>query len=90
MKWVMDIWVDFFVAVVDSGLPSGSVVKNLPASAGATGDTGSIPGLGRSPGRENGNPLQYSCQGNPMGREAWGTLVYGVAKSCTRLSMYTL
>ena len=40
------------------GLPDGSVVKNLPANAG---DTGSIPGQGRSPGEENDNPLQYSC-----------------------------
>ena len=47
--------------------PSGSVVKNLPASAG---DMGSNPGLGRSPGEENGNPLQYSCLENPIGRGA--------------------
>ena len=87
MKWMMDIWVVFFVAVVNSGLSSCSVVKNLP---GATGDTGSIPGLGRSPGGENGNPLQYSCQDNPMDREAWQALVYGVAKSWTRLSTHIL
>jgi len=43
------------------------MVKNLPASAG---DTGSIPGLGRSPGGENGNPVQYSCLENSMDREA--------------------
>ena len=42
--------------------PGASVVKNPPANAGDTGDTDSIPGLGRSPGRRNGNPLQYSCQ----------------------------
>ena len=47
--------------------PGGSVVKNLPANAG---DTGSIPGSGRSPGEENGNPLQYSYLGNPMDRAA--------------------
>ena len=41
--------------------PSGSVVKNLPANAGDTGDAGSIPGSGRSPGGESGNPLQDSC-----------------------------
>ena len=45
-------------------------VKNLPASAGDTQDLCSIPELGRSPGGENGNPLQYSCLGNPMDREA--------------------
>ena len=52
-----------FSPIKDRGFPGGSVVKNLPASAG---DTGSIPGLGRSPGGENGNPLLYSCQENPM------------------------
>ena len=49
----------------------GSVIKNPPANAGATGDVGSIPGLERSPGVGNGNPLQYSCLGNPMHRRAW-------------------
>ena len=52
-------------------LPDVSVVKNLPASAGDTADMGSIPGLGRSPGGGNGNPLQYSCLENPMDRGAW-------------------
>ena len=55
----------------------GSVVKNLLAIAG---DAGSIPGLGRSPGERNGNPLQYSCLGNPMDRGAWWATVRGVAK----------
>ena len=50
------------------GFRGGSVVKNLPANAG---DIGSIPGLQRSPGEGNGNPLQCSRLGNPMGREAW-------------------
>ena len=59
------------------------MVKNLPAKAG---DTGSIPDPGRSPGEGNGNPLQYSCLGNPMDREAWWATVQGVAKSQTRLS----
>ena len=55
-----------FEASLDThrGFPDGSVVKNLPANAGATGDSGSIPGSGRSPGDGNGNPLQYSCLGN--------------------------
>ena len=48
--------------------PGGSVVKNPPASAG---DDGSIPGSGRSLGEGNGNPLQYSCLGNPVDRGAW-------------------
>ena len=47
------------------------VVKNPPANAGDVRDAGSIPGSGRSPGKENGNPLQYSCLENPMDGEAW-------------------
>ena len=53
------------------------MVKNAPAN---TGDMGSIPGLGKSPGEGNGNPLQYSCLGNPMDRGAWWAIVHGVAK----------
>ena len=56
------------------GFPGGSVVKNPPANAG---DTDLIPGLGRSPGEENSNPLQYSCLGNPMDRGAWTVTVHG-------------
>ena len=48
------------------GFPGGSVVKNPPANAGVIGDVSSIPWLGRSPGEENGNPLQYSCLDNSM------------------------
>ena len=62
------------------GFPDGSVVKNLPANAGDTGDEGSISGLGRSPGRESGNSLQYSCLENPMDRGAWRATVHGVGK----------
>jgi len=58
------------------------VVKNPPASAG---DRGSIPGPGRSPGGENGNPLQHSCLENPMDKEAWKVTVHGVAEQ-TQLS----
>jgi len=57
--------------------PGGSVVKNLPASAG---DMGLIPRSGRSPGEGNGKPLQYSCLGNPTDRGAWQATVNGVAK----------
>ena len=53
------------------GLPGGAVVKNPAADQGDTGDEGSIPGSGRSPGVGNGKPLQYSCLGNPMNREVW-------------------
>ena len=56
---------------------------NLPTNAGDIRDMGSIPGSGRSPGRGHGNPLQYSCQENPMERGAWQTTVPGVAKSQT-------
>ena len=49
-------------------------VKTLPANAG---DTGSIPGSGRSPGEGNGNPLQYSCLGNPMDGGDWWATVHG-------------
>ena len=59
------------------GFPGGSVVKNLPARAG---DGGSIPGLGRSPGEGNGNPLQDFCLENPMHRGTWQAIVCGVAK----------
>ena len=66
----------------------GSVVKNPRSNARNTGDVGEadlIPGLGRSPGGENGNPLQYSCQENPIVRGAWQAIVHGVSKSRTRL-----
>ena len=59
------------------------MVKNLPANAGDTGGTGSIPGLGGSSGGGNGNPLQYSCLENPMDRGAWRAMVHGVTKSQT-------
>ena len=62
------------------GFTGSSVVENLPASAGAAGDMGSIPGLGRSPGGVNGNPLQYSCLKNPMDRGTWQATVHGVTK----------
>ena len=65
------------------GFPWGSVVKNLPANAGDAGDVGLIPGSGRSPGVGNGNPLQYSCLGNPMDGGAWKAIVHGVSKSWT-------
>jgi len=57
------------------------VVKNPPANAEASGDTISIPGLGRSPGEGNGNPFQYSCLGNPVNRGAWWATDHRVAKS---------
>ena len=59
------------------------MVKNLSTSAG---DTGLIPGSGRSPGEGNGNPLQYSSLKNPTGRGAWQATVHRVTKSQTQLS----
>ena len=56
------------------------LVKNLPANAGDTREAGLIPGAGRTPGEGNGNPLQYSCLGNPMDRGAWKATVHGVAE----------
>ena len=60
------------------------MVKNLPANVG---DVGSIPGLERSPGEGNGHPLQYSCLENSMGRGAWWSIVQGVTKRWTQLSL---
>ena len=59
------------------GFLGGLVVKNLLADAG---DASLIPGSGRSPGEGNGNPLQYSCLGNPTDRGAWQATVQGVPK----------
>ena len=65
--------------------PGGSDGK---ASVYNAGDLGLIPGLGRSAGEGNGNPLQYSCLENPIDRGAWWATVHGVAKSRTQLSDY--
>ena len=53
------------------------MLKNPPANVG---DLDSVPGLGRSPGGGNGNPLQYSCVGNPTDRGTWRAAAHGVAK----------
>ena len=70
----LTIWI-LFLLYLD--FPGGSVVKNLPANAG---DPGLISESGRSPGEGNGNPLQYSCMGSPMDREAWQATVHGVTE----------
>ena len=62
------------------------MVKNPPANAGDTRDSGSIPGSGRSPGGGHDNPPHYSCLENPMDRGAWQATVHGVAQSWTGLS----
>ena len=66
------------------------VVKNPPASAGGVRDMGSIPGLGKSPGAGQGNPLQCSCLENPKDRRAWRATVHRVAKSWTRLKQLSM
>ena len=59
------------------GFLGGSVVKNPPTNAGGMG---SIPGSRESPGEGNGNPLLYTCLGNPMDRGSWWAIVHGIAK----------
>ena len=65
------------------------MVKNPPARAGDAKDAGLIPGSGKSPGGEKGNPPQYSYLEKPMDRGAWWPEVHGVTKSQTQLSMHT-
>ena len=59
------------------------MVKNPPANAGDAGEVGSVPELGKSPGRGNGNSFQYSCWENPIEREAWWVTVHRVTESQT-------
>ena len=61
----------------------GALVTQTVESACSAGDLGLMPGLGRSPGDGNGNPLQYSCLENPMDGGAWQATVHGVAKNRT-------
>ena len=61
------------------GFPGSTVVRNMPANAGDTRDTGSVPELGRFPGERNGMPLQYSCLENSMDRGSWQAIVHGIA-----------
>ena len=70
----------FWLSLDFLGFPSGSDGKKFACN---TGDPGSIPGLGSSPGEGNGNPLQCSCLGNPMDGGAWRATVHGVTKSQT-------
>ena len=65
------------------------VVKNPPANVRDVKDEGSIPGLGRSPGGGNSNPLQHSCLENPMDRRAWRATVHRVAQSWTQLKGFS-
>ena len=72
------------------GLPWWLSGKETACNAGATGDVGSIPGSGKSPGGGHGNPLQYSCLENLMDRRAQWATVHGVAKSRTGLKWLSM
>ena len=63
-------------------------VKNSPANAGGIRNVDLIPGWGRSPGGGHGNPLQYSCLENPMGRGPWRAMVHKFTKTQTQLSWH--
>ena len=79
-----------YIFIINARLPQW-LIGNY--NAGATGDAGWIPGLGRSPGGGHGTPLQYSCLVNPMDRVAWWATVHNVAESQTQLKqlgMHTL
>ena len=81
LSWlIIEIYFSFM------GFPGGAGVRNSPASAGDVKDAGSIPGSRRSRGGGNGNPLQFSCLGNPKDRGAWQTTVLGITNSQTPLS----
>ena len=68
------------------GFPGGTYGKESTCQSGDVRDAGSIPDLGRSPGRGHGNLLWYSCLESPMGRGAWGAMVHRLTKSWTQLS----
>ena len=74
----------------DTAFQAAQVVKNPPANAGDLRDTGLIPGLGRSPGGGNGNPLQYSCLENLIDRGTWWAIVHRVTKSWTWLKLLSM
>ena len=65
---------------ITHGFPGGAAVKNLSTSTGDVGGTGLIPGSGRFPQEENGNPLQYVCLDNPMDRGTWRATIHGGLK----------
>ena len=75
--------VSIHIYICIMGHPWWLTSEESPCNAGATGDMALIPGLGRSPGGGNSNPLQYSCLENPVDRGAWWATVHRVAKSRT-------
>ena len=86
------MWIEFITELcpLTGASQVALVVKNPSANAGDVRDKSSIPGLGKSPGEGNGNPLQYSCVENPMDRGAWRATVHRVAKSRTRLKRLSM
>ena len=82
-RW--DFFPSFICSMWDPRFLGGSMVKDLPANAGASG---LIPVFRRSPRGGNGNPLQYSCLENPRDRGAWPAMVHGVAEGQTELSAW--
>ena len=84
----MNSWEFESSSSLERGVPGGAVVETLPASAGGAGDSGLIPGSGRSPGG-HGSALQYSGLESSVDRGAWQATVHGVAKSWTQLSTRT-
>ena len=88
LKTYLKYWHGYFLSClsINDGFPN-EWLSSKESTCNA-GGTGSIPGSDRSPGEGNGNPLQYSCLGNPMDRGDWQTTVHGVAKSWTQLSTH--
>ena len=82
------LFIDYFHPP-NRGTPDGSEGKESACNARDTGDESLIPGLGRSPGERNGNPLQYLCLENSMDRGVWQSVVHGVPKNWTWLSDFT-
>ena len=76
--------------MLNMDFPVSLIVKNPPANTGEIQDTGSIPGLGRSPGGEHSNPLQHSFLENPMDRGVWQATLHRVAKSQTQLKQFSV
>ena len=83
MCLLVNILMCFYWAYTQKGLPQWLSGEVSTGNAGDAGDSGSIPGLGRSPREGNGTRLQYSCLENPMDRGAWWVMVHGVAQSET-------
>ena len=89
LLWALQNWkLGFFhLFIICQDFADSSVLKNLPANAGDTGDAGEISKWGRCPRGSYGNPLHYSCLGNPMHRGAWQATVHGVTQESDRTEL---